>query len=196
MKIINRYAYGTAKFFQEAAGQSHQRRYELYYCFKQIYNDLLKFIILIAASILLDSFMPTMLITISFATLRHYTGGFHMKTSNQCFVVTVGMFMVAGTIVSRLDLNITATSIFILISGIVSYICIYKYAPRDCKSKPFKGREEIVRLRTNSFKCLSIFVLIEIILTILNFNHAAVSISTSTLLVVMAIIPITYNKFR
>jgi accessory gene regulator B len=196
MKILRKYSYGTAKIIQEAAGHNHQRRYELYYGFKQIYSDLLKFIILIAASILLKSFVPTMLITISFAMLRHYTGGFHMKTSGQCFVVTVGLFIVAGTVISRLDLDTTVTTIFVLMSAVITYICIYKYAPRDCKSKLFKSQEEIKRLRRNSFKCFGIYVILEIVLILLNYNHAAASISTSCLLVVMAIIPITYNKFK
>lgn len=196
MKIINKYSYGTAKIIQESANQSHQRRYELYYSFKQIYGDVFKFIILIIASIILKSFIPTILITISFATLRHYAGGLHMKTSNQCLVVTVGLFIINGAIISRLNLNTAATTTFIFISCIISYVSVLKYAPRDCKSKPIETKEEFNRLKINSLKCLSSFTLIEIILIVLKFNHAVVAISTSCLLVVLTIIPSTYKIFR
>jgi accessory gene regulator protein AgrB len=137
-----------------------------------------------------------MLIAISFAMLRHYTGGFHMKTANQCLILTVGMFITAGAIISRLNLNTTLTAVFVFVSCIISYVCVCKYAPRDCKNKPIKTKEEFNQLRTNSLKCLNIFVLIETALIVLKFNQGAASISTSCLLVVIAIMPIVCDKFK
>ncbi|WP_054750149.1 accessory gene regulator B family protein [Ruminiclostridium josui] len=70
MRLIEKVSYQSANFITSFLNQNHNKRMILYFGFQAIYGDLLKLLIIIICSLILRSFIPSILISFSFAYLR------------------------------------------------------------------------------------------------------------------------------
>lgn len=120
--------------------------------------------------IITGTFLEIMIISITAALLKRYSGGIHASTPERCIILGLIMSSILSLIckflVDTLDFNNLV--IFSIISlSIVSYI-LYKKCPVGNKNKPLKKESIRRRLRKKTFKFM-IFVCI--IVLVLLFAH-------------------------
>jgi accessory gene regulator B len=114
-----------------------------YYIAQALYGDMSKVILTLLISLLLGMFYECLIIIISFGLLRILSGGFHAKTFNSCFIITVGTYLIASGLAKYL-LHYNLDWLVYLITTIVLIGVLILYAPRfvteesESKKKKYK----------------------------------------------------------
>lgn len=195
MRLIEKCAYSSAKFIQVKKKQNHADRAILYFGFQVIYGDIIKIFLLTLLSLILKSFLSTAVLAIAFIVLRTYAGGIHMNTEIKCTIVTIILLLVPGTLIAYLSSYIStrATLMFILFVLVFSFICLYKYAPKDCINRPITDKHTIQKFKR--YAIITLFILISFSLVIIKYydNFLAVSIGSGVILAIFTVIPSGYN---
>lgn len=197
MKIIRKLAYKSANYIKESNNSTNQSKRILYFGFQAIYGDLVKLFIVICISLLLKSILPVLTLTLSFAFLRRYAGGFHMDTELKCLITTVCSFVIPGTIISRISF-IVHTQVLVVTHTIFSGICLFlliKYSPRDCVNRPIDDSEAII-FKKKSIRDFIVLTLISIILTFLGQPILSISILAGVVIEIFTLVPFGYRFFE
>lgn len=197
MKIIKKLSYKSAYYLQKSCNKTNESKRILYFGFQAIYGDLIKFAIIIFVSLLLQSFLPVLTIALTFAFLRRYAGGFHMDTEVKCIIGSLCLFVIPGTIISKIQFEINIF-IFIAINTIVLTICLFlllKYSPKDCINRPIDDSEAII-FKRKSIRDFIVLILISIILVFLGRTNLSLSIIIGIILEIFTIVPIGYRFFE
>lgn len=197
MKIIKKLAYKSAFYIQKCNNSSHENKRILYFGFEAIYGDIVKLTIVICASAILRSLFPVLAITLAFAILRRYAGGFHMDSEGKCLLATFCSFVIPGTLLSKI--NFHANSILLIIINAFIFIAclllLIKYAPKDCINRPIDEDESIV-FKRRAIRDIIILTIISIILAILDNSLLSFSIMLGIILEVFTLVPFGYNLFK
>ncbi|MGO5064734.1 accessory gene regulator ArgB-like protein [Clostridium sp. LCP25S3_F8] len=116
--------------------------------------------------------IESIIITLTAATYRKYSGGIHANTPNKCAFLGAIIFVGFALIVKNINIgvNLFFALIYILIF-IYSYYVIYKFVPVDTKAKPIENEDEILKLRRYSFFIISILFLVEVLLWLFYFKY-------------------------
>jgi len=173
--------------FQDLHQQSKLKPYKLkyvyYYGLQIIIGGINKFLLLIIPGLLLN----LLLTTISFASLRIWTGGLHLDSYTKCTYISLLSFTLIALLAKYIILNQFITMLIFL----SIYLLILIYAPIEHKNKPIKENKKL------RFKIIALFVLT--ILVIINMFTYNIIISNSIvygiLLVGIIMLPIV-NKLR
>jgi accessory gene regulator B len=116
--------------------------------------------------------MESIIIVLTIAIFRKYSGGIHANSPNKCAIcgaiICVGMALVVKNI--SISFNLMFILIHIL-AYIYSYYIICKFVPVDTKSKPIDNIDEKLRLKKCSFLVISILLLIEVLLILLYLKY-------------------------
>jgi len=165
----------------------YKLKYVYYYGFQIIIGGINKFILLIISGLLLNIFPQLLLITISFSSLRIWTGGLHLDSYTKCTYVSLLSFTLTALLSKYIYINqFISMLIFLFV-----YLLILIYAPIEHKNKPIKENKKI------RFKIIALFVLT--ILVIINMFTYNIIISNSIiygiLLTGVIMLPIV-NKLR
>lgn len=72
----------------------------------------------------LDIFYQTLLVMISFAVLRSFSGGYHIKSSEWCIAISTGMIISLSYISKYFDITD-----LIIICNTISILLVYLFAP-------------------------------------------------------------------
>ncbi|MDS1003925.1 accessory gene regulator B family protein [Clostridium sporogenes] len=116
--------------------------------------------------------VESVIIALTAATYRKYSGGIHANTPNKCAflgaIIFVGFALIIKNI--NIDFNLAFISIFIL-GFFYSYYAIYKFVPVDTKAKPIENEDEILKLRRYSFCVISILFFIETLLLLFYLKY-------------------------
>lgn len=112
------------------------------------------------------------IISITIAFLRKYSGGAHSSSPNRCAligtVVSVGLALFVENQINYISIKF-AVSIGIVIF-IFAYYNVWKLAPVDSAAKPITKTEKRILLRKNSIYVLIILNLIVLLLTVLHLK--------------------------
>lgn len=148
-------------------------------------------IIFIVITILgsLGGFYPEALVLfLGVGLLRKSTGGNHAPTFNTCLFVSITSILLMAAFSHYIPNkeNEVFFFIFIIVSYILDFWLVYKYAPVDSPNKPIKNPQKIKRLRKSSILTVCIYF----ILTVLSISnglikpslfHIGISLTLATL---------------
>lgn len=198
MRFIHKLAYSSARYIQTELYHSHEKRAVLYFGFQAIFGDAWRLFIIISISLVLKSFLPSLLIAVTFAYLRRNAGGIHMNTASGCTIFTTCICVIPGTIINYFSLRLTPISVPVSILSIFvfCYICLLKYAPKDCVNRPITDANEIQKFKYKSILTLKILLLVSTFFIFLGKYKLAISIGVGSLVEVFTIIPIVCKSIE
>lgn len=125
-----------------------------------------KAIVTYGLALLLNIFLYTLIVHISFLVLRGYSHGAHAKTSMLCHVQNIALFVILPWLIVQYDISFQ----FLLSLTILSALIVIKYAPAATKKRPIPQR----KVKGLKIKSIIIFIL---------------------LIIIALIIPAPYNRF-
>lgn len=195
MRFIEKCAYSCAKFIQVNRGQTHEDRATLYFGFQAVFGDVVKFLVIAFLSMILNSFIATLILTLSFILIRSYAGGIHMDTEGSCLLMSICLLVIPGATINYTYkyLSVVAICILCLVIFVISFICVKIYAPIDCINRPITEQSEISKFKHNSILCLIILLFITIICILLKQNLIATAIFIGVLMETCTIVPFGYR---
>lgn len=133
------------------------------YGLEAFYNLITKTIVLFGLAILFNLVLELLVLTFIYSTLRLYGFGLHAKTSLQCWITTLPIYLCGCLIVKYLTIP-NEIAFIIWVFGFFSFIF---FAPADTPARPLIHKEKRIRA-----KILSIFLLmIYLILYLYNFSN-------------------------
>lgn len=197
MKFISKWSYACAKGLAEVLNEDHSKRFEYYFACQLIIGEIVKTTILFTISFILGIFLPTLLISISFVSLRMIAGGYHMDTQGKCLLVTLGLFIPSALILKYTyqNMNSLGINVFVSIICITGTYILGRYAPKDTPNKPITDSIKKRKLKLSSFVILFLWILISYILSILEFRLAAICLSSGVLLELFVVSQIGHKIF-
>lgn len=98
MRFVNKWSYACAKGLAVVLNENHQRRFAYYFGFQVVIGESVKFAVIFLVSLILGIFVPTLIVTSAFVSLRMIAGGYHMDTQGKCLLVSLGLFITASLI--------------------------------------------------------------------------------------------------
>ena len=124
---------------------------KLRYGLEGFYNVFVKTIVMLVLAVVLDIVPEYVLLILVYSTLRLYGFGIHMKTSAQCWLTSVPMY-IGGCILIKYVTFPEYISVIIWFFGFLSFLL---FAPADTPARPLIHKEKRIRA-----KILSILILI------------------------------------
>ncbi|KEJ03303.1 accessory gene regulator AgrB [Clostridium botulinum A2B3 87] len=116
--------------------------------------------------------IESVIIALTAATYRKYSGGMHANTPNKCAILGAIVFVGFALIVKNINIGVNLfLPVICIFTFIYSYYAIYKFVPVDTKAKPIENESEILKLRRYSFFIISILILIEVLLLLFYFKY-------------------------
>ncbi|WP_409070166.1 accessory gene regulator ArgB-like protein [Clostridium sp. FAM 1755] len=137
-----------------------------------VLQTLWSFICIIILGIIFNVLIESIIISLSIAVFRKYSGGIHANSPNKCAIfgafICLGFSLLIKNI--NIDFNLAFISIFIL-GFFYSYYTVYKFVPVDTKNKPIENKEEKLRLKKYSFIVISGLFFIEVIFILIYLKY-------------------------
>jgi len=134
MKFIRRLAYKIAYGIQESQNENHHRRFVYYYGYQGFISQLLEFLCIILIGLIFDVFVPIVIMASTFAIMRSFIGGYHVRRGDHCFYLTAIIIGIPAIITKCI--NIQNVLLFVITTFAFVYYTIFRYAPVDTKNKP------------------------------------------------------------
>ena len=132
------------------------------YGLEAFYNLITKTVVLIILAVIFNLVLELILLSLIYSTLRLYGFGLHAKTSLQCWITTLPIYL-GGCLLIKYLVIPSSIACIIWIFGFLSFLF---FAPADTPARPLIHKEKRIRA-----KILSIFLLvIYLILYLYNFN--------------------------
>ncbi|WP_242661339.1 accessory gene regulator ArgB-like protein [Alkaliphilus metalliredigens] len=128
---------------------SHDDIRKMKYAMKVIWNEGVKFIVLLLFFVVLDQ-LPSFLFSLSILlSIRVFSGGLHFQSGLLCFMVSLGFFSLAVLILPHFfPMTLHIAPILTLLSAIV----IYYHSPKPSIFRPIFNKK-----RKRTLKYLSLF---------------------------------------
>lgn len=160
--MINHLSKSIALFFAQKNIISHNELDSYIYGFQLMLSIILNLSAIFLIMIYSGKIKETILYVASVFFLRHHTGGYHAKTPERCFIMTIGAYILILFIISTVT-----TELSIIISGLLvpSLIIILKLAPIVHKNNPI-WEEALYRHRQYSI-IISILIACAVIVFVL-----------------------------
>jgi accessory gene regulator B len=162
VRFINVWSYGCANQLMLQQGDNHEKRRVYYYGFQIVIGGIVKLLILTILSLLLRSFIPAVIIAVTFATIRVQAGGYHMDTYGKCIATSLVLFLVSACIAqySHSAWNTAALIILLVITLLVSVFLSLRYAPADNPNRPITRKEELRKFKKLTILTLGVWMLV------------------------------------
>lgn len=147
------------------------------YGFMAIVGALVKGILLVAIASILGVLIPSIIITLTFSSLRIIAGGYHLKTFNLCMIFSLSQFLISALIAQHTYQYWSFTNLYYLTSIciLIALYIITKYIPRDTPNKPITLATEITKFKRWSFIYLLIWSLIMMFFLLLNIKIVVIA---------------------
>lgn len=124
--------------------------------------------------------LEMMIISITTAWMKRYTGGVHATTPERCAIIGVLLSLILSIVSRNLEntLNIEGLTILTIIILSFSYYIVYKKCPVPSKNKPLKKESTRKKMREKAFKLITIYLVLIILLSVIYavFNVQGVKI--------------------
>lgn len=116
--------------------------------------NLLKGTVIYGLAFVLNTFYLTLILHTSYLFLRVKSHGLHAKTSLNCSTISIVLFV----LLPYFSRHFIFSNHFIIISFMVSFLCLNRYAPADTEKQPLINRQRREKLRKQSLiHCLILF---------------------------------------
>jgi len=175
-RYVKLISYCLSKYLHNKIQKYHNQGYDMgkcakyniqvyYYGFQIIIGGINKFILLIIPGLLLNILPQLLLTTISFVSLRIWTGGLHYDSYTKCSYISLLSFTLMALLAKYIILNqFISMSIFLSV-----FLLILIYAPVEHLNRPIKEKEKI------KFKIIALFVLTILTIIYMFTNNTIVS---------------------
>lgn len=107
------------------------------------------YIIILIISLLTNTFLISLIFTVSYLLLRQYTGGYHCKTAEACMITSVFIYVLMLLLYNT---EICTYSLLLIALDIISYLVILINAPIENENNPLEISE------MKSYRTVSIIV--------------------------------------
>lgn len=160
--MINRLSKSIALFFTQKNIISNSELDSYIYGFQLLLSIILNLSAISLIMIYSGKIKETILYVSSVFILRHHTGGYHAKTPERCFFMTIGVYVLILFIT-----NMVTVKLSIIISGLFlpALIVIIKFAPIVHKNNPVQ-ESDLYRHRQYSV-IMSILIACAVIIFVL-----------------------------
>lgn len=197
MKFINRWSYNLADYMAKQLGNNHEKRHVYYYGFQIVIGGIVKFLILVLATLLTGILFSTFTALFFFAVLRVIGGGYHMGSYIRCMIVSSLFFMFSGFIVEYTNAYWNQSMLALLAGAvfITALPTVMKWAPKDTPYKPITKPEQRRILRILSILVVILWAVSEVFFITFNLNYWSLAGSLGILLAVFMISPAGYRFF-
>ncbi|EGQ4122252.1 accessory regulator AgrB [Staphylococcus pseudintermedius] len=111
-----------------------------------------KAVVTYGLALLLNIFLYTLIVHLTFLSLRTYSHGAHAKTSMLCHVQNIASFVVLPWLIVQYDISFQ----FLLSLSILAAMIVIKYAPAATKKRPIAPR----RVKGLKIKSIIVFILL------------------------------------
>ena len=123
--------------------------------------------------ILTNMVVEIMVISITAAYMKRYSGGIHSSSPLRCIITGVLFSFILSVICKYVMYNFSNNLITVVlgIGLFLSYYILYKKCPVASKNKPLKKESTRKKLRKKAFKLMTIYLVATLILYILNITQ-------------------------
>jgi len=124
--------------------------------------------VLVIFGIIFGTFPSILVIALTAALLRKFSGGAHATSPNRCTLTSVIAFGSFSILIKyiMLYINVTLIILYQIASFIFTYVTLFKHCPVDSPNKPIKNPETRLKFRKASFKVLFLIYFISLLLWI------------------------------
>lgn len=143
-----------------------------------------KLIIIFILAFILDILKETLLLFLIFGGLRFFGFGVHAKTSFQCLIYSLSLFILLPLLFYNINLNLTSEIIIFLIC----FINLLIFAPSDSENRRFKKKKKYLIRKIFTLIVFCIYVALHFYFNKLN-NLFMISIIIQSIVVN----PVTYK---
>ena len=126
----------------------------------------LSILLVVLFGLLFDVLLEAFIVSFTSAILRKYSGGAHATSPNRCAVIGVIVSVGPALIINKINTYENMIFISCVLSFVLAYYIMYKYAPVDTINKPIKKEERRRRFKEQSIILLSAYLMIIIIVGI------------------------------
>ncbi len=197
MRFINKWSYSCAKGLADALNEDHQSRRAYNFGFQVIIGESVKTLVVFIVALVLGVFLPALVVTLSFVTLRIIAGGYHMDSQGKCLITTLALIIPAAWI-TKLTCNHWSAwhlALLILVTFIAGLYSLIRYAPRDNPNKPITDPDEIRKFKTMSLIYLTVWLVVMAVLTVWDLKLFVVASGFGILLELFMITQMGHNFF-
>ena len=136
-----------------------------------IMHTFIGIIITLLVGLITGMLIEILLITITSALFKRYTGGVHASTPEICLIIGVILSLILSIICRFISINIDINPIALI--GIIiigfSYYMIYYKCPVPSKNKPLKNEKTRNKLKKKALTLLNIYIILFIVLYIIYY---------------------------
>ena len=134
---------------------------KLKYGLECFYNMVTKTVVMIILAFILNIVWEFFLLTVIYSTLRMYGFGIHMKTSLQCWVTTLPIY-IGGCLLVK---YITFSNTFIQLLWTIGFLSFLLFAPADTPKRPLIHKEKRIRAKILSLIILGFYFVLSFYIT-------------------------------
>lgn len=169
------------KLFSKKMELSHLDQIKLIHGWRIVIADFKKLIFMYSIAFLMESFIETLLIHVSFFAFRQVAFGVHSKNLYVCLVVSCITFPVSAFLLKGLEIGM----IHIWITYFIAAVPLLLFAPIGSAVNAIRGRAHAQYLRKKIYIRLSILGIAILVLpnAIIKFLVAGLLIETITVLI-------------
>lgn len=158
----------------------------LKYGLEGIYNLIIKLILVIIISLILNTIKETLLLILFYAGIRTFSFGWHAKSSISCWITTILIYNLLPFLIANI---IVPNFIGYIILGI-SLISMIIWAPADTPKRPLIRKEQRMKAKSLSIMVIIIYTIIYIFT---NYQIIKNSLIYALIIQTIFINPITYK---
>lgn len=185
----------SLSFFKNHMDIDKRQESILTYGIRLVINSIIAFTLAFIPALIFGTFRYVLIITISFAALRVFSGGAHNSSIQNCSLNGAIISNILGLISKYLTLNKEIMFTLILVTFFFSLWAIGKFAPADTPSKPITTKAKKQVLRRNSFLVLSLWTLLSLV-WFMNFSQVNAYIYASTVGILWQSFTLTKSGYR
>lgn len=152
-------------------------------------TSITKLIVVMLFAVVFQISFQVITVLASYNLIREKAFGVHAKTSMQCTILSLLSF-VFGTLILE---DVSCSNTFILISLIIMFYLLRKYAPMDTDKNPLVGKELRDKLKRETL--IRVLILGSLIM-ICPSDSIKTYLLYGILIAVISVLPITYKIFE
>ncbi len=167
-------------FFKKKIDIDNKQEVIIIYALRLVINSIIAYTLSLIPALVFGTFKNVLIISLSFAALRTFSGGAHSSSIQNCSINGAIISNILGLMTKHLVLSKESMFTLILFTFLFSLWAIGKFAPADTPSKPIATNAKKETLRKNSFIVLCLWALSSIV-WFMRFPHVSLYIYASTI---------------
>jgi accessory gene regulator B len=173
MGVIEKISLNISNKLGDKLSKNDEEKAVLNYGLFIVIHTSLAILATVVIGILTNMVVEIMVISITAAYMKRYSGGMHSSSPLRCIITGVLFSFILSVICKYVMYNFNDNLIIIIFSiGLcLSYYILYKKCPVPSKNKPLKKESTRKKLRKKAFKLINIYSITILILYTLNITQ-------------------------